>query len=266
MARKIYLSPSDQVRNIYAYGSTNEAVQCRAIAAACKSALERCGFEARTNTTDGTNAMYERVNESNAWGADMHICIHTNAGGGRGAEAYVAEKDAARLAAAQPIYDEVRKISLYGSTRGIKTAGYYEIRNTSALCVYLEVDFHDNESIARWIINNTDAIGEAICRGVCTYYGVDYVADDGSAPAVPVRTVQITLPVLRKGSTGAEVKTVQRILKQLGYVGADGKVLSIDGRFEENTERAVRKFQEKRGSTLRDGIVGVWTWGKLLQS
>ena len=160
MAKKIYLSPSDQVRNIYAYGNTNEAEQCRKIATACKAALERNGFAVKTDFQDGTNAMYQRVAQSNSWGADLHICIHTNAGGGKGAEAYVIEKTQSRLAAAQPIYDEVRAISPYGSSRGIKTAGYYELRYTTALCVYLEVDFHDNAEIAKWLVNNTGAIGE----------------------------------------------------------------------------------------------------------
>ena len=40
---KIYLSPSDQLSNPYSFGGTNEATQCRRIAAACKAALERCG-------------------------------------------------------------------------------------------------------------------------------------------------------------------------------------------------------------------------------
>lgn len=95
--KKIYLSPSDQVRNIYAYGDTNEAAQCRKIASACKAALERNGFAVRTNFDDGTNAMYTRVAESNTWGADLHLCIHTNAGGGKGAEAYVLDKSERRL-------------------------------------------------------------------------------------------------------------------------------------------------------------------------
>lgn len=94
---KIYLSPSDQVSNPYAYGGTNEARQCRKIAAACKTALERNGFEVKTNFADGSNAMYERVRESNAWGADVHVCIHTNAGGGRGCVVFVASKSPERM-------------------------------------------------------------------------------------------------------------------------------------------------------------------------
>ena len=41
MAKKVYLSPSDQTKNTYAYGNTNEAVQCGRIAEATKKALKR---------------------------------------------------------------------------------------------------------------------------------------------------------------------------------------------------------------------------------
>ena len=108
---KIYLSPSDQLSNPYAYGGTNEARQCRKIAAACKTALERNGFEVKTSFADGSNAMYERVRESNAWGADVHVCIHTNAGGGRGCVVFVASKSPERMKYAQPVFDAIDAIA-----------------------------------------------------------------------------------------------------------------------------------------------------------
>ena len=37
---KVYLSPSNQTDNRYAYGNTTEAVQCGKIADACRIALE----------------------------------------------------------------------------------------------------------------------------------------------------------------------------------------------------------------------------------
>ena len=262
--KKIYLSPSDQVRNAYAYGDTNEAAQCRKIASACKAALERNGFAVRTNFEDGTNAMYTRVAESNTWGADLHLCIHTNAGGGKGAEAYVIDKSERRLAAAQPIYDEVRAIAPYGSSRGVKTARFYELRYTTGMCVYLEVDFHDNAEIAKWIVNNTTAIGEAIAKGVCRCFGVSYDASAEQTAKPAVRTTDITLDVLWRGSRGTQVKTLQRLLKQLGYKDDDGKVLAIDGSFGPATEQAVRKFQKNRLGGA-DGICGAKTWAKLLK-
>ena len=261
MSRKIYLSPSDQIHNAYAYGNTNEAEQCRRIAAACKAALERCGFLVKTNFNDGKNAMYEREAESNAWGADMHICVHSNAGGGKGAEVYISTKDDRHMKPAQAIYNEVKAISPYGSTRGIKVGKWHEIVNTNALCVYLETDFHDNKTIAKWIVENTEAIGEAICKGVCETYGVKYVTAD---TVKAKKTCTVTLPVLRKGSSGAAVKTLQRLLRQLQYVNLDGKTLIIvDGSFGNNTEAAVKRYQQKHLNGV-DGIVGIKTWNKLL--
>ena len=81
-----------------------------------------------------------------------------------------------------------------------------------------------------------------------------------------VKTVDISMPVLRKGSSGNAVKTLQRLLRQLEYVNLDGKTLIIvDGHFGSNTESAVKRYQKNRGSKNPDGIVGEWTWNKLLK-
>ena len=78
------------------------------------------------------------------------------------------------------------------------------------------------------------------------------------------KTVQIEMPVLRKGSSGNAVKTLQRLLRQLQYVNLDGKTLLIvDGSFGSNTEAAVKRYQQKHLNGV-DGIVGVKTRNKLL--
>lgn len=75
----------------------------------------------------------------------------------------------------------------------------------------------------------------------------------------------IVMPVLRKGCTGAAVKTLQRLLRQLQYVNKDGKTLLIvDGNFGSNTEAAVKRYQQKHLNGV-DGIVGKKTWTKLLK-
>lgn len=71
-------------------------------------------------------------------------------------------------------------------------------------------------------------------------------------------TVTVTLKVLSKGSKGAQVKTLQRLLNAMGYSCG-----SVDGDFGKNTDAAVRKFQKAYGLTV-DGYVGKITWGKLL--
>jgi peptidoglycan hydrolase-like protein with peptidoglycan-binding domain len=65
-------------------------------------------------------------------------------------------------------------------------------------------------------------------------------------------------PTLRRGSTGPDVRRLQRILvmlKDLDYAG-------IDGSFGPQTEQAVRLFQQGAGLGV-DGIVGPQTWGAL---
>ena len=73
---KVYLAPSNQVENRYAYGDTTEAVQCGKIAEACKAALERSGVTVKLMHDE---SMQEKCQASNAFGADLHVPIHTNA-------------------------------------------------------------------------------------------------------------------------------------------------------------------------------------------
>ena len=81
MAKRVYISPSDQVENKYAWGNTNEHVQCQRIAEAETAALRRCGVEVQL-AKFGTS-MAQRCAESNAFGADIHNCVHTNAFNGK---------------------------------------------------------------------------------------------------------------------------------------------------------------------------------------
>ena len=175
---KIYLSPSKQTANLYAAGNTNEQAQCNLIAAAAEKALLRCGFEVK-KAPEGQE-IEESVRQSNAWGADLHIPIHTNAGGGKGCVVFVSSFNGDRKAYGQAVFDELDAITPYRSVYGVRVnSGLYEIKYTNAMCLYLECEFHDDPELARWIIANTGAIGEAICRGVCKATGKSYLAPGG---------------------------------------------------------------------------------------
>ena len=73
---KVFLSPSNQYDNRYAYGDTTEGVQCGKIAEACKEALERSGVTVKLMHDE---SMQEKCAASNAFDADLHVPIHTNA-------------------------------------------------------------------------------------------------------------------------------------------------------------------------------------------
>lgn len=183
---KIYLSPSAQPANNYAAGDTNEQVQCNRIAEAAKTALERCGFAVR-KAPEG-QGYKDSVDESNAWGADLHIPIHTNAGGGAGTVVFVHGGTAKQMQYAKPIYDEVQATSPGTTDYGVRVnSGLYELGYTTATAVYVECEFHDRADLAAWIIEHTTELGEAIARGVCIGAGVTYIAPEPKPDPEPVK-------------------------------------------------------------------------------
>lgn len=77
------------------------------------------------------------------------------------------------------------------------------------------------------------------------------------------QTVTVSLPVLKKGSKGAAVKSLQRLLKSMGYKDANGKSLSLDGSFGAKTEHALKKFRGDRGLP-QNGVCDGQCWAALL--
>lgn len=78
---------------------------------------------------------------------------------------------------------------------------------------------------------------------------------------IPADTIEVALPVLRKGSTGAAVKELQELLNTDSRYGG----LKVDGIFGSDTLSSVRAFQADSGLTP-DGIVGPLTWAALQQT
>ena len=190
---KIYLSPSNQNANTYYYGNTNEMEQCNRIAEAAEKHLKRNGYEVK-RAQKGQD-MNVSIRESNNWGADVHVPIHTNAGGGRGALVMVHAKVPANSKYAQPVYDNLMDICPKGGGYGVRTdneiCGYdlSEIVDTSAIAVYCECEFHDNAELAKWIIENVDKIGEAIAKGICEGDGKTYIPEEPPKPVEPTKNV-----------------------------------------------------------------------------
>ena len=187
MSKKIYLSPSNQDGNLYAYGNTNEMEQCNRIANATEKALKRCGFIVK-KAPKGQN-MHTSIDESNNWGADLHIPIHTNAGGGNGTVVFVHSKSFQNMKLAEPIYNTVQAITPGTIDYGVREyPALAELNSTNAVAVYVEVDFHDDKEIAKWLINNVIEVGEAICKGVCKGFGIAYKPPETSKTIYRVQT------------------------------------------------------------------------------
>ena len=170
---KVYLSPSNQTDNCYAYGNTTEAVQCGKIADACRIALERSGVTVQVGHMP---SMQDKCKESNAFGADLHVPIHTNAFDGTvtGTRMFCLNSSGEGMKACEAIFAWLAPITP-GTSENIQVnASLYEVRVPSAPTAYVECEFHDNATTAKWIVEHTVDIGEAIARGICDYFGVTY--------------------------------------------------------------------------------------------
>ena len=223
MSKKIYLSPSSQKENVYATGNTNEQTECRKIAKACADYLTKMGFSVK-NGDSGT--MYTRVADSNSWGADLHVPIHTNATANHnvtgGTQIYLAALTGDHKKIGQAIFNKLAPLSPGKSAEKlVKNDSFYEIVNAKAITPYIEVEFHDTKEGLDFIRSNTTIIGEAIAKGICDYYGVKtttvstntYIVKKGDS------LWKIAEKQLGNGARYTEIKTLNNLKSDTLKVG-----------------------------------------------
>lgn len=215
--KKIYLSPSEQPDNRYAYGNTNEKTVCREIAAYAEKALKRNGFDV-INATATTLSV--RCAEADKWGADLYIPIHTNAFNNKvsGTRMFCYRLEGEGYKACKAIYNVLAPLTPGTSESITAQPGLYEVKTPKAPTVYIEVDFHDVPDIAKWIIKHTEEIGEAICRGICIHYGVTYKAN-----SKPVENKTEKLYRVQVGAYGVKANA-EAMLAKLKKAGFDGYI------------------------------------------
>nr|DAN16043.1 MAG TPA: Cell wall hydrolase autolysin [Caudoviricetes sp.] len=173
---KVYLSPSDQWSNIVAGGKHSEAFHCIKIADYARAYLELNGYDVKVGSSDKENTYKDRVKESNEWGADLHIPIHTNGGRGHGT-LMLCYPTRINNAYVYNIYKEVAELTPT-EDKGIQsTTSLYEINATKCVTAYLESEFHDNEDTEDWIDNHEKELGRAIAKGVCIASGKAHFAE-----------------------------------------------------------------------------------------
>ena len=222
MAKRVYLSPSDQRRNTYAVGDTTEDVQCGRIAAACKAALERSGVEVMVGQYD---TMANRVAASNRFKADLHVPIHTNAANGKATGTHIfcydADRNSAGYKACREVLDVLGPVTP-GSPDVVRAyPALYEVKHPAVPTVYIEVDFHDVPAVAAWIIASTTVIGEAIAKGLCEYLGAAYVPARQEAPKPAEPAQGDTLYRVQVGAFAVRANAEKMLdrLKKAGFSG-----------------------------------------------
>ena len=249
MAKKIYLSPSNQRSNTYATGGTNEMAQCDKIANATATALKRCGFEVKVGKSGDT--MQNRCNESDNFKADIHMPIHTNAYNGKvtgGTRIFCLNSNGKK--ACEAVLKTLGAISPGTADSVTYHTGLYEINVPAALTVYVEVEFHDTKTGSDWIRNNTTAIGEAIAKGLCNYFGYTYK----SASSTSNKKVLDSQGYV-KGKNSDGVLAIKELLMIAKTLGIHSQGMDENGVFGDGTQKAVNILLKKWGYA-ENGIAG----------
>lgn len=187
MAIRIYLSPERRPKPhspYYGYPGIYEHDVCCEIAEYTKNALIRCGFEVKIASPNDN--MKVRVAEGISWKANYYMPIHTNAATATLNEGTARGPCVLRYGKEGGISDRACKIvykhlmAIYPNKSNRRNPVYersdfYEIGQTPMLSVYPELAFHDNHEDADWLVNNKKEIAEALCKGVCEWYSVNYI-------------------------------------------------------------------------------------------
>lgn len=246
MKKRIYINPGHSDKDPGAVGFETER-ELNVKTAKYMDAYLRENYRVETRVTPGSNnSPYEVAKEANAFGADLFVSIHNNAGGGDGYEALVNAEEMVPLGR---IFE--RHVKEVGqNSRGVKLRpGLVVLRNTNMPAVLNEGAFVDNkQDIRDW---NEDAelkkLGIAYAKAAAEFLKLEKKAAE---------TV-ITLPILSYGSKGNAVKTIQILLKGNGYK------LGTTGNFGSGTKNILQKAQSDLGLPAT-GKTDEQTWKALL--
>ncbi|MDM0478643.1 N-acetylmuramoyl-L-alanine amidase [Clostridium perfringens] len=157
----------------------------------CSNVLVSYGVEVgMTRTTDVFYELNERCRMANKFGADVFVSVHTNAGGGDGAEAIhsihygMGTELAKNMVAAIKEYtpQNLRPRATYSKANSSGNADYFAvIRNTNMSASIIEMAFID--SIDHEVIDTIEeqkAMGRAIAYGILKTLGIKFSPSNSS--------------------------------------------------------------------------------------
>lgn len=225
----LYLSPSRQNANTYTGVNTNEKEQMEAVAAIVKTNLEK-NYEISVIMATSAYTLANRATECKAKGGNFYLAIHSNAGGSgtaSGAVGFYQPGGKNSEALAKALVKEIDAIAPVKSNRSQNIVdgmsafngyGYAEIREPKKCgipSVLIEVNFHDNAIIAKWIVSNKNVIAAAIVKAIVNTFGLKPKAGTNTQKPASVNTPYVArlVPVvpIRKGAGNnyALVKTLK---------------------------------------------------------
>lgn len=258
MKKRVFLSPSDHGvgQNKCLHSGCYEDKHTRPIAEVCARYLEASGIEVMIGTAN--QSVPQRCKDSNDFGADLHVPVHTNAW----------DKPEMRYLMFMFYADTEKHRKLFNTVAAEMEAVYPgnieskfavrkdlgEVTGADALVLYCELGFHTNKTDCDDFIHDPEVVGKALAKGICKYLGVTF-----KEPKKVQKTCSVVLPILKKGDDGPAVKAMQTLLIAHGYsCGSKG----ADGNYGTSTEKALHQFKADKDLKVTS-TCGALTWAAL---
>lgn len=289
MSKKIYIDPGHSNIDPGAVGyvverDLNEKVS-RYMADYLKGNYE-CEVKVDPITNDSLTVI---ANAANAWGADLFVSNHFNAGGGDGYEALVYGEN--RVALGKIFEKHVKAVGQ--NSRGVKLRPDLGVlRMTNMPAVLNEGAFVDNlKDIKDWDEGSElKKLGEAYAKAAAEYLSLKQKPAESVKKSVEAPKKEKRISVLdwqkaankdgfsfpqygADGYWGAECEMVARqavvmwrstfIYRNLTKLVQEYLGITADGLCGEETDEAIAKWQ-RENDLVADGAVGIRSWKKML--
>lgn len=141
---------------------------------AFESRLSRPTTDTQLGTSNASSLRF-RVDDANAWGADVFLSLHTNASVNpdvTGLEALVYNDGSTSYNIAETLLRSLSEVTGLRNRGIFIRPGLYVLRRTAMPAVLLELGFITNASDADLLYNNPGLFAEGIYQGLVNYYGV----------------------------------------------------------------------------------------------
>jgi N-acetylmuramoyl-L-alanine amidase len=183
------------------------------------------GFEQRaTRDKDETIELSKRDDAPDAWGADLFISCHINAGGGTGFESHVYTNPSTAAVALQNVLhaEILGAMKQFGDIkdRGKKRSNFFVVRETKAPAILTENLFVDTKADADKLKNAAflKAVGEAHARGAAKYLGLPEKRQE--APKTEPKTDKLYRVQVGAYSKKENAEQLVKDLAEKGFKGA----------------------------------------------
>ena len=126
--------------------------------------------------TSNASSLTARVNDANAWGADLFLSLHTNAAlneRATGSEALIYSRSSdVALGLSEDILKELNLVTGLRNRGVVERPGLYVLRRTNMPAVLVEMGFITNPYDAELMVYSPDLFARGIYRGIMKYYGL----------------------------------------------------------------------------------------------